>query len=449
MGGVEMYEVNNLKHQKELLEIYNKYKDDGYGYWNKIAKELNEMFGEENIRTWKSRLRRIESQQGGKIDIGDSNYVIYGDGTIEAQDIVNLTPEEKKSPATVLAKMGYNINEWQLEKLDISVWQQHTKEQTTKQLYACKVRLKPKQPELNMVENMQIINEELKGGIKPLPVAKATKIKGLDENKLLESPPVELHFGKLSCKMNTGENYDYKIASDRFRNIIKETVEYQQQEQCGTLLVSIGGDFFNSDNDNDMTTKGTQQHSDVRGNKMFVEGVKLWVEALRTYRNHFNKIDVQFVPGNHDSNNAFRLFVVLKYALENDEKIHFIEDYKSVQCYTFGDCMIATTHGSKNVNRTIDSIVAEFSREYGSTKFREIHFGHLHSEMELKERVGIIPRRLSAPTGKDEWEYDERFNRTIQKQMLFTWNANTGLESIKMIPFERITEAPKTLKKVK
>lgn len=444
-----MYEVDNLKHQKELLEIYNKYKDDGYGYWNKIIEELNARFGYQNTRTWKSRLRRIESQQGGKIDIGDSNYVIYGDGTIEAQDIVNLTPKEKRSPEAVLAKMGYNIDEWTLEKLEISTWQQHTKDQTTKELYACKVRLKPKQPELDMEECMAQINNQIKGGIEPLQLPKLKENKELDNNKLMEKTPVELHFGKLSCKMNTGENYDYKIASDRFRNIIKETVNYQEHEKCGTLLVSIGGDFFNSDDENDMTSHRTQMHSDVRGNKMFIEGAKLWVEALTTYREKFNKIDVQFVPGNHDSNNAFRLFVVLMYAFANDTKINFIESYKSVQCYTFGECMIATTHGSKNVNRTIDSIVAEFSKEYGNTKFREIHFGHLHSEQELKERVGIIPRRLSAATGKDEWEYDERYNRTIQKQMLFTWNANTGVESIKMIPFERELDQPKKLRKTK
>ena len=53
----------------------------------------------------------------------------------------------------------------------------------------------------------------------------------------------------------------------------------------------------------------------------------------------------------------------------------------------------------KNVNRTMDSIVAEFSEEYGKTRFRELHFNHLHTEQELKERLGIIPRRLSNPKG--------------------------------------------------
>ena len=434
-----------LENEKLILEVYKKYAGEYYGKWQKIAKELNETLGVDTpVNTWKTRFRSIESSSGGKIDIQDNDYVVYGDGTIEARVIVNLTPEDKQSPEKVLAKMGYDIRNWKLEKLEVSTWQQHTKDQTTKELYACKARLKPREQELDMEQCLLEIKNEITG-IEPIKFTKTKEIKGLDNDKLLEDPPKELHFGKLSCKMNTGENYDYKIASDRFRNIVEQTCEFQEQEQCGKMLISIGGDFFNSDNEADTTTKGTQQHGDIRGNKMFVEGVKLWVEALKTYRDKFNRIDVQFVPGNHDSNNAFRLFVVLMYAFADDDKINFIDSYKSVQCYTFGECFIATTHGSKNVNRTIDSIVAEFPKEYGNTKFREIHFGHLHSEQELKERVGIIPRRLSAPTGKDEWEYDERFNRTIQKHVLFVWNANTGVESIKMIPFERELDEPKKL----
>lgn len=372
----------------------------------------------------------------------NSEYeTIYADGTIEAQVIVNLSPEEKKNANVILQKLGYNSNEWELVKLTCSNWQQHTKEQITKQLYAVKFIVKPKiKNGISLEESLEVAREIIKDGIKPLKIENKKENKELDNNKLLESPPIELHLGELSCWIDTGENYDQKIAQERFRTIISELVVKQEKEKCGTLLISTGGDFFNSDTQLNTTTKGTQQFNDVRWRKMYLIGLKLWLEALELLKDKFNNIQVQLVPANHDLQTSFYLYCALQQALKNYKNINFNEDYKEVQCYKFDECLILTTHGTRNVNKTLDSVVNEFSEEYGSTKYRELHLGHLHCEQELKERMGIIPRRVSSPKGIGNWEYDERFGGSIQKHQLFVWQGDKGLIDIGMIPFDPIKE---------
>lgn len=369
---------------------------------------------------------------------------VNGDGSVEALRLVSLTKEEKDNPEAILRALEYNPDNIELVYAHFSEWQQHTKLQTTKQLYAVRYKIKPKfKKEVSIEEAIKIAKEVFAKEIKPLKLNRVVEKKGLDSNKLMENSPIELHLGKLSCHMNTGENYDQKIAQQRFRHIIQELAIKQEFEKCGTLLLNVGGDFFNSDNNFDTTNKGTQMHSDIRSTKMFLVGLELWKEALTILREKFDNIDIQLIVGNHDKTTSTYLFIALQQAFLNDKKINFINDYKEVQCYVFRDCGIWTTHGTKNINKTMDSIVSEFAKEYGATKYRELHTAHLHTEQELKERLGMIPRRTSSAGGKDEYEYDERYGNSIQKQEVFIWQGNKGIININMIPFEPVREEQK------
>lgn len=432
---------------KELIIELARLVKEGKKTWKEQADTFNKETGldisGEALRKKYSRVKE-DKPFTEKIENKNEYTTIYQNGLVEAQIIVNLTPEQKQNPSEMLKAVGYNPNEWDLVQLTFSNWQTHTKEQETKELYAVKFRIKPKiKTEIDLKEAIGVAKELFGQDIKPLKINTTPKNKELNDNKLLEQPGIELHLGEMSCHIDTGENYDHKIAQERFKQIVEKTVEKQEYEKCGTLLLGIGNDFFNSDNPSDTTTKGTPQHSDTRWKKLFLLGLKMYIEAVKTYIEHFNTIDIQLVPGNHDLSTSFYLYVALEQAFKECEKVNFINDYKEVQCYVFGDCGIWSTHGTKNVNRTMDSIVSEFSKEYGETRFRELHFNHLHNEQELKERLGIIPRRLSSPKGRGEWEYNERYGTVIQKQQLFIWEKGKGLTDIAMIPFEQVLDNDK------
>ncbi|HHX71281.1 MAG TPA: hypothetical protein GX708_24965 [Gallicola sp.] len=408
--------------------------------WQEVADKVNQEYDTELTReAVRKRYNRIIKNKNKPIEVNKQGEyeTLYGDGTVEAQKIVNLSPSEKASPDLVLKKLGYNPNEWELVMMSFSNWQQHTKEQSTKELYAVKFRIKPRLKEITTTDYLEAAKKVFAEEIKPIKLDKKEVKKELDNELMIECPAIELHLGKLAHYMETGENYDHKIAQDRFKQIMSEIVVTQEVTKSGTLFMGIGNDFFNTDTVTYATTKGTPQNNDLRWQKMFLVGLKLYTESLLELRKHFNKVDINLTMGNHDTMNSFYLFIALQQYFKDDNVINFIEDYKRTQCYKFGKCAIFTNHGESNLKRLTKSIPAEFYEEWGSSIYRELHLGHLHKEVVVDDESGLITRRVGSPSGTDDWHYSERFIGATARHQLFLWHKEQGLLMSRYITFSK------------
>ena len=208
----------------------------------------------------------------------------------------------------------------------------------------------------------------------------------------------------------------------------------------------IGNDFFNSDTIDTTTTKGTPQQNDMRWKKMFLKGLKMYSQQLVTLRPYFDKIDVKLVQGNHAKMAEFYLFVALAQALKGDNVIKFDNDYKETKGIKWGVCGIFWNHGDQNAKRLNKSIAVEFPQIWGKTIFRELHCGHLHTEKVVDEEGGLITRRISSPSGTDDWHYGQRY-MSLQKHPLFIWDKEKGMTAMYNVNF--LQKNPKMLKKEK
>ena len=407
--------------------------------WQEVADKVNQEYDTKLTReAVRKRYNRIIKNKNKPIEINKQGEfeTLYGDGTVEAQKIVNLSPSEKASPDLVLKKLGYDPNEWELVMMSFSNWQQHTKEQKTKELYAVKFKIKPRLKEITTTDYLKVAKEVFAEEIKPIKLEKKEKQQELNDDLMLEFPAIELHLGKLAWYGETGENYDYKIAQERFNDIVNNVGQLQDVYQSGTCFMTIGNDFFNSDTTAYTTTKGTPQTNDLRWQKMFLKGLQMYTQALMTLREKFNKIDVQLNQGNHDEMSSFYLYIALQQHFKNDDVINFSDNLKLTQCYQFGKCAIFTNHGDKNLKRLIKSIPAEFYEEWGKSIYRELHLGHLHKEVVVDDESGMITRRIGSPSGTDAWHYSERFIGATKKHQLFLWHKEKGLLAINYITFE-------------
>lgn len=423
---------------KELIRELGKKVKSQQMTWREASEIFNDKTGL-NIsgEALRKRYANLKNDTTYENVTNDREYeTLYGDGTVEAQKIVNLTPEQKASPESVLKILGYDSTEWELVMMSFSNWQQHTKEQITKQLYAVKFRIKPKLKEYTTTDYLKVAKEVFSEGIKPLNILPKKEDKTLSNDKLMEVPAIELHLGKLAWSGDTGQDYDQHIAQQRFYKIIEEIAYEQTQQKCGTCFLSIGNDFFNSDTTTNTTTKGTPQNNDIRWKKMFLIGLKLYTEALTTLREKFNHIDIQLCQGNHDSMASFYLYIALQQYFKNDNVIKFSNDLKLIQAYPFGKCCIFTGHGDTNFKRLTKSIPVEFYEEWGKSIHRELHLGHLHKEFVVDDDSGMITRRIGSPTGTDEWHYGERYIGATQKHQLFIWHKEHGLLNCRYITFE-------------
>lgn len=412
--------------------------------WKEATEIFNEKVGTDlSQEAFRSRYRKLQIKKMKKTkEIIVNNLQEYetkfNDETIEAQKIVEYNKEIMGDKNKLLKYLGYDPSVWEFVYFTISTWEQHTKEQNTKQLYAVKYKIKPiiKQG-LTLEEAIEIAKQEFKKKIKPIKLPKQVENKELDDEKMLEIPGIELHLGKMAWNGDTGQDYDKNIAQERFYKILEEIVNQQEQEKCGKCLLCIGNDFFNSDTVNATTTKGTPQTNDLRWKKMFLMGLQMYKDMILTLRSKFNEIEIRLVSGNHDEMASFYLYMALSQYFSEDNVISFSDNYKQVQCCVFGKNLIAFCHGDANLKRLMKSIPIEFYREWGTTVFRELHLGHLHKEVVVDDESGMITRRIGSPTGTDQWHYEERFIGSTQKAQTFVWHKEYGLKSINYINFDK------------
>ncbi len=412
--------------------------------WREVAKEVNQAFDSDlSSNAVKKRYYRImKAEKHPKpVNVNQGEYeTLYGDGTVEAQKIVNLSPEEKASPDLVLKKLGYDPNEWELAMMSFSNWQQHTREQDTKELYAVKFRIKPRDKQLNPEDMLKIVDKVFSKKIKPIKLPKKEIDKELNKDSVTVLGAVELHLGKEAREFDVGENYNVDIAIERYETIINVLCEEQEYRKSNKLVYGIGNDFINIDTPANTTTKGTFQYGGISSYELFDIGLQLQLQSLLTLREQYNEVEVVLVKGNHANQLEYALFRALQQRFINDDVIKFKDDYKDIQAIKMGNTSVFMAHGDSNYKRIVESMSKEFYQIYGDTEFRYILLGHLHHKQKIDELNGFTVFRLSSPSGIDRWHYKERYISQAGQE-IFTFSKDTGLTDVKYITF------PKVLKK--
>ena len=398
--------------------------------WSQANKLFFEATGEViSDEAFRSRCRKLENAKTGE----SYNH----DGSVDILKKITFYEKEEKTPNNILKKLGYNPEEWSIINYTFGSWETFVKNEGLQMQTTVKIKMKPITHDLSSEKALEIAKKLFASEIIPLEVIPRLKPLILDNNLLLELPALELHLGKMAWNGDVGEDYDSKIAAERFYDILEDIVTNQEMQKCGNCVLYIGNDFFNSDTVDNTTTKGTLQHNDSRWKKSFLTGLKLYTEMLLTLREKFNKIDIKLCQGNHDTMASFYLFIALSQYFKNDNVLKFSDDYKETQSFIFGNNVIFTNHGDPNLKRLIKSIPAEFYKEWGMTIYRHLHLGHLHKEFVVDDDSGLVVWRVGSPTGTEHWHYHERFIGATQKYQTFTWHKEHGLITVNYTNFSK------------
>lgn len=268
-----------------------------------------------------------------------------------------------------------------------------------------------------------------------VPMAEPT-----EENNLLEISLFDLHMGKLAWHGETGENYDTKIASERFVKAINTLIYRAASFQFNKILFPIGNDFFNSDNLNNTTTHGTPQDEDLRWQKTFSVGTKLLVDAIMLLKQTGVPVDVLIIPGNHDFERSYYLGAYLSGWFNADEQVTINNGASPRKYYKFGTTLLGFTHGSEEKEASLPMLMAtdiESKPVWSETVFHEWHLGHQHRKKGFKynvnrdtifnEELGVTVRYLSSLTGTEEWHHKKGYVGAIKAGEAFIWSDVDGM----------------------
>ena len=249
-----------------------------------------------------------------------------------------------------------------------------------------------------------------------------------NNGQMYELPMYDVHLNKLSWEPETGENYDHKIAAERFNFIIDENINRLKGEKFERVIFPIGQDFFNSDTEDGKTTKGTPQDNDCRWAKMFAFGKRLLIDGIEKLK-ELGPVEVIYSPGNHDELTSFYVTEVIDAYFRNDDYVTVNTSPNPRKYIKFGKTMIGFTHLDKEKKRIEGDMQVEEPKMWADTIFREWHGGHLHSE-QTREMNGIIIRNLSSITAKDVWHHKHGYSGAIARVQSFIYDKKRGPQNI-------------------
>ena len=243
----------------------------------------------------------------------------------------------------------------------------------------------------------------------------------------------DLHIGLLSYGKETGEDYNVEIAKEYLNNTISDVVERCKNRKFKRILFVSLGDILHVDNQQNTTTKGTRQDVDTRVTKMFDEALNLMINCVKTL-GEIAPVEVINTVGNHSQTLDYCLFKALECAYKNDENVKFFISPNPRKWNRYGNVLIGWAHGDMKAKNVTEWIQSEASKDWGLTKYRECHMGHLHSTQTLQKiedsMSGLIVRYLPTLCASSAWEHHEGYSKHPKTLISFVWNEDKGLREM-------------------
>ena len=298
-----------------ILELGRKVKK-GELSWQKATQEYNRIMNDnrsaEGIRYKYNSLN--DDFEKPKEDVESETH--FADGTITLEK--SFTSKNKNlSQNDILEMYGYKVSEWEILNWTFNKW---GKDGELNYQFKCKLR--PKQ-HLTIQDTIEVAKELIGNDIKPFKVESAKNNKTLNNDRGIFCNIVDLHIDRRCYASATGVDYNIEKSEEIFNKIIDGLIKWQEVERVGHLFYTIGNDFFNYDNVNGTTSKGTPL-VDANYRDMYKKGLELQIKALKTFKKYFNQIHCFLVAGNHDEILDYTLYLHLQQMFSEDRQYIFL-----------------------------------------------------------------------------------------------------------------------------
>lgn len=226
---------------------------------------------------------------------------------------------------------------------------------------------------------------------------------GVSRSDMLAVYPMgDPHLGLMTWREESGASFDLKIAERLMTDAIRDLVIRGPRTERA-LLVNLG-DFFHADNASNHTSTG--QHTlDVDGRmaKVLGIGLRVFVAMIDAALERHECVDVDCVPGNHDTYTSIMLAIALASHYRNEPRVTIPVAAATRHYHRFGRVLIGTVHGDRTKLEALGEIMAaERAEEWGSTTHRHWLVGHVHHS-QVKELRGCIVETFRTLAARDSW----------------------------------------------
>lgn len=375
------------------------------------------------VRKHKRKLNKELHTEPLKEQPNNQTVEINKDGTITSDKFIKSTEKGIHDKNKILQSHGYEPDDWILLTAKNSVWDAQVKGGSIEQLYSSKITVKPRS-----VVTTDVMFSAYKKMCDGVQMPHVSLIHKKPSDFMLETTFCDLHLNKLCWNGNTNNDFDFKIAKERFSFIVNDLLEEVKDRSFERIIFPVGNDFFNCDNKAGTTEKGTMQDNDERFQKMYTEGILMLEWAIEQLKLK-GKVDVILIQGNHDETLSMTAAINLETAFRNDDNVTVDSRPIKRKYLQFGKCMLGLGHLSEEKKKDIEPIMASEAPDiWGNTIYREFHGSHKHI-LEMSQGKGSVVRRNPSVTGTDAWHYDSGYTTAFKTNLSYIWHKEQGIKN--------------------
>lgn len=410
--------------------------------WDEVANILNEEtgenFGESKYRKWwyafnegmnYIRELEVERQETVKEYIGEQkkDFQILKNGEQASTVLCKLNEEQLKDPDYILKVHGYDSNSWELTSAKQTIWNS----KVDNELYSSKITVKPRVGFNWSEDNIRKIFDKLKENSQFILSEYAT-ILGANEqppvkDKMLLIGIADLHYGLLA-KDNLSEEYNMKIAKERFGNVITDVIKRKSEDNSiEKVVLVIGNDFLSADNVQGTTSRHfTPQDQETNWYEIITSATEMLIEQIDKLRFFFPKIEVINVKGNHDEMSTFGIMQTLGAYYKDSTSVTVNTNCRFRQYIRYGTSLIGMSHNER-LQDVSKIMAAETGVDFGECKYKLFLMGHLHKQQILEDDYGVDIRRMPSVVGASAWTASQGYCGTNKMSQTFVFDLNKGL----------------------
>jgi hypothetical protein len=248
---------------------------------------------------------------------------------------------------------------------------------------------------------------------------------GLNANlnpSLLEVSIADYHIDKLDSDGMSIEEKAKQYLEILSRLVIKAHYSFNIDE----IVYVIGNDWFNSDNyQNATTVHMNPQDNNSRWDKAYEVGFDTLVTSIMFLKQFCSNLKVICVQGNHAKTKEFYLAHALEAYFRADSNIVFDRTSANRKIHVYGNTLIGYHHGNCKIDDLPLLMATEFYKEWGASKYKEVHTGDKHFYME-KDVKGVRVKQLPSLTGADRWHDDNNFVQSIRCAVATVYDFEKG-----------------------
>jgi len=409
----------SLEENKNAREIYDILKNI-----DPELKTLGDTRGYQRVRQYIKKYRRkhnLRRDSSGndltpKAVARKSSYS-FQNGNHIYEDIIEIIDGRPITPQVIMEAHKLATNEWDVIAFTSNCWQQQTAGGGKIDLCQSKLTVKPKkQPEISLADVDAYFDEK-----RFKPIVPPTDYKYIDDGEVLEVTYVDPHNGLLAWQAESGENYDLKIAQERFLKCVWDIVSRCKHKKIKRIILCMLGDVLHTANDNQTTEKGTFQSVDGRYVKITDTTEATIVNVIAILKS-IAPVEVVWVSGNHS---RISEYLVMRSVEKSFSDVKFDIAPNPIKSIQIGNAMVGLAHGDmpkKNITNNVD----REARMIGGIKYIEQHCGHFHSEITTWVN-GIIVRYLPSLCSSSAWEHQQGY-LNFKAMISFVWSEENGIK---------------------